>query len=83
MAVDDDENILVADSGNDRIQKFTADGKFIIAVGSSGNKPLQFNTPTGIAVHPESKLIYVSESVNYRVQILKPNLASHKLFGSI
>ena len=82
VAVDDDENILVADSGNDRIQKFTADGKFIIAVGSVGSKPLQFNTPTGIAVHPHNKLIYVSESVNHRIQILKPNLAFHKFFDN-
>jgi tripartite motif-containing protein 2/3/tripartite motif-containing protein 71 len=82
VAVDDDDNILVADSGNHRIQKFTADGKFIITMGSFGTKPIQFNTPTGIAVHPENKLIYVSESLNHRVQILKPNLALHKVFGS-
>ena len=82
VAVDDDDNILVADTGNHRIQKFTADGKFIIAVGNCGSKPLQFYLPTGIAIHPENKLIYVSESRNHRVQILKSNLAFHKLFGS-
>jgi DNA-binding beta-propeller fold protein YncE len=82
VVIDDDDNILVADGGNHRIQKFTADGKFIIAMGSYGSKPLQFNLPTGIAVHPENQLIYVSESLNRRVQILKPNLAFHKLFGS-
>ena len=43
---------------------------------------LQFDYPTGIAVHPQNKMIYVSEAVNYRVKILKPNLTLHKLFGS-
>ena len=42
MAVDDD-NILVTDAENNHIQKFTADGKFITAVGSEGKKPLQLN----------------------------------------
>ena len=82
MAVDHDDNILVADSYNNRIQKFTVDGKFVTAMGSLGTKLLQFNLPTGVAVHPENKLIYVTESVNDRVQILKPTLESHKIFGS-
>ena len=43
---------LVADTSNNRIQKFTADGTFITAVGSEGKKLLQFDLPTGIAIHP-------------------------------
>ena len=82
VAVDDDGNILVADTTNNRIQKFTADGIFITAVGSEGNKPLQFDYPTGIAIHPVSKRVYVSESTNYRVQILNPDLTPHGMFGS-
>ena len=74
VAVDDDGNILVTDTMNNRIQKFTADGTFITAVGSEGKKPLQFNYPAGIAIHPVSKRVYVCESNNHRVQILKPDL---------
>ena len=33
VAVDGDGNILVVDRCNHRIQKFTADGKFLTAVG--------------------------------------------------
>ena len=44
--VDDDICILAVDEGNHRIQKFTSDGQFIAAVGSIGNKPLQFNSIT-------------------------------------
>ena len=81
VAVDDDGNILVADSRNHRIQKFNSDGEFITAVGSEGNKPLHFNVPTGIAIHPVSKRVYVTESLNRRVQILNPDLTSHTMFG--
>ena len=82
VPVDDDGNILVADTENNRIQKFIADGKFITAVGSVGKKPLQFYYPTGIAIHPVSKRVYVSESLNYRVQILNPDLTPHSMFGN-
>ena len=81
VAVDDDSNILVADRGNDRIQKFTSDGKFITAVGSKGSEPLEFKLPTGIAIHPVNKRVYVSESTNYRVQILNSDLTPHSIFG--
>ena len=38
VAVDRAGNILVVDEGNHRIQKFTADGKFIASVGSKGEQ---------------------------------------------
>ena len=82
VVVDDDGNILVADTWNNGIQKFTADGMFITAVGCKRNKPLQFSLPTGIAIHPVSKRVYVSESLNYRVQILNPDLTPHSMFGN-
>ena len=48
--MDDDGNILVADSGKNRIQKFTSAEKFINAVGKGGNKPLEFSNPLGVAI---------------------------------
>ena len=36
-------NILVADIGNHHIQKFTAEGQFITAVGTKASRPLQFS----------------------------------------
>ena len=44
VAVDDDNNILVSDRDNQRIQKFTSDGKFITSVGKKGtSKLLEFD----------------------------------------
>ena len=50
VAVDNELNILVADGGNHRIQKFTPDGQFLTAVGAQGKGPLQFDYPTDIVV---------------------------------
>ena len=82
VAVDDDDNILVADSGNHRIQKFSAAGRLITAVGKRGVEPLQFDSPTGIAIHPINKRVYVSDAHNHRVQILNPDFTVHSNFGS-
>ena len=43
VAVDGEGNILVADCLNYRIQKFTAQGQFLTAVGSRGSGPLRFD----------------------------------------
>ena len=82
VAVDDGGNILVVDKDNNRIQKFTSDGKFITAVGRKGNKPLEFDRPMGIAIHPLNKKVYVTESSNHRIQILNSDLTFSSTLGS-
>jgi sugar lactone lactonase YvrE len=62
IAVDDDF-IYVADTGNHRIQKFTADGQFVAAWGES------FNEPWGVAVAPGGD-IFVADTWNHRIQQL-------------
>ena len=52
VAVDRAGNILVVDASNHRIQKFTAEGKFVASVGSRGVKPLQFSSPVNISISP-------------------------------
>ena len=55
VAVDDDDNILVAESSSqltgNRIQKFTSDGKFIAATKDD----VGLKDPYGITIHPKSK----------------------------
>lgn len=77
VAVDSEGNILVADGKNHRIQKFTSDGKYITAVGKHGIKQMEFDFPVGIGVHPNTKMIYVTENKNNRIQILNPDLTFH------
>ena len=82
VAVDDDNNILVVDGKNHRIQKFTLDGEFITAVGKEGNSQLEFSFPVGIGIHPVTKRVYITENKNHRVQILNPDLTYVAHFGS-
>ncbi|MBF0592498.1 MAG: hypothetical protein HQL02_10470 [Nitrospirae bacterium] len=77
IAIDGSGNVYVADaitvipnSGeqwNDRIQKFTSDGKFIAKWGSSGSGDGQFYGPDGIAIDGSGN-VYVVDEDNNRVQ---------------
>ncbi len=49
VTVDSDDNIYVSDSKKHNIQKFTADGQFLSAVGTKGDQRLQFNEPYGLS----------------------------------
>ena len=52
------------------ISVYTTDGRYIRSVGKEGNKQLQFKSPLGIFVSDYTKLIYVCDKDNGRVQIL-------------
>ena len=81
IAVDEDENILVADKGNSRVQKFSPQGKFLETRGKRGKNTLEFYYPSGIGIHPLNKRVYVTESVNHRVQVLDASLKHVTMFG--
>jgi hypothetical protein len=61
--------ILVADSGNNRIQAFDESGNFVSAYGSLGSGSGQFNNPQGLAVDSTGRII-VADSGNNRLQLL-------------
>ena len=48
MIVTEDDNILVADDSNHRIQKFSPEGKFFRTQGKKGTKAPQFDCPDSI-----------------------------------
>lgn len=61
--------ILVADSGNHRIQVFNAEGDFVSAYGGYGDGPGKFNNPQGLAVDSSGNVI-VADNDNNRLQVL-------------
>ncbi|MGC1323956.1 MAG: SBBP repeat-containing protein [Candidatus Udaeobacter sp.] len=69
ITVDGNGNVLVADTGNGRIEKFSPSGAFLSAIGTKGAGHGQLGDPNGIAID-RSGNIYVAEASNHRVQKL-------------
>src|SRR5262249_35082336 len=66
MALDRNGNLLIADTGNGRIEKFSPTGTFLNSIG-------QFDAPNGIAIDHWGN-IYVAEiGSKHRVQKLAPD----------
>jgi tripartite motif-containing protein 71 len=67
-------DIFIADTANNRILVWNADGKPITSYGSFGTRgdwrnPPQFNHPMGVYVHP-SRQVFVSDTLNNRIVVL-------------
>jgi tripartite motif-containing protein 71 len=67
-----ENHVYVADTGNDRVQVFTAGGAFVRGWGVPGAGNGQFSGPRAIAADPRKRLIYVLDSGNFRVQVFTP-----------
>jgi DNA-binding beta-propeller fold protein YncE len=67
MAIDSSGNLYVADSLNDRIQKFSNSGNFITSWGMLGSGDGQFSWPADVAVGPDGS-VFVTDMDNYRIQ---------------
>ena len=69
IVLDADGNLYVTDTGNKRIEKFSATGEFLGAWGGGGITPGHFEEPTGLAMDADGNL-YVADTWNQRVQVL-------------
>lgn len=67
IAIDSDNNIYIADSGNSQIKKFDSKGNLLFTLGSRGSSTGQFIHPLGVFVN--EKYIYVLDTGNSRIQI--------------
>jgi hypothetical protein len=74
--------LLVADSGNNRIQAFDVSGNYVSAYGSPGSGPGQFNDPQGLAVDGNGQVI-VADRGNNRLQVLSFDGTSFGFIRSI
>lgn len=70
IAVGPDGSVYVTDTWNHRIQKFSADGRFIRTWGTfgQGETPESFYGPRGLAVDAEGR-VYVVDTGNKRIVI--------------
>ena len=75
-------NVYVVDKMTDRIEKFTADGKFLSQWGSKGAADGQFKHPEGIAIDSSGN-IYVVDKDNNRVEKFDSNGKFIAKWGSL
>lgn len=74
IVVDVEGNVLVADTGNKRIIKYTPDGQVLQQVGGGGVVGGRFEEPVGLAVSPVDGTVYVADTWNRRIQKLSSSM---------
>jgi sugar lactone lactonase YvrE len=67
IATDSSGSVYIADTNNNRIQKFDSSGTFITKWGSLGSGSGQFRSPQGISTDSSGN-VYVADTLNYRIQ---------------
>jgi len=83
VSIDKAGNVYVADSGNDRVQRFNAGGAFFSTWGGTGDGGGSFDEPFGIAVDKQRNVLYVTERGNDRVQKTTTDGAFLNKWGSL
>jgi DNA-binding beta-propeller fold protein YncE len=68
VAVDQEGNVYVTDTLNDRVEIFDADGVFISTFGKPGDGPGNFARPKGIAIDGDGH-IWVADEMQDRLQV--------------
>ncbi|MFV2082729.1 MAG: NHL repeat-containing protein, partial [bacterium] len=71
VAVGPDENIFVADFYNNRIQKFSSEGNFLVTIGSNKSKPAGLRFPTDVAIDSKGT-VYIADFGNRRIARFVP-----------
>ena len=71
VAVAPGGRIVVADTGNDRVQVFTPTALHLFSFGSSGSARLNMDSPGGVAVGANGTIV-VADTGNDRVQVYGP-----------
>ena len=79
VAVNEQDEIAVSDTGNHKIHLFKSDGTHIRSFGGKGAQQGQLNSPCGTVYHGDN--IIVAEQVNHRVQVLSRQGGYLRHFG--
>ena len=80
VAVNDRDEIAVAELFNHRVSVFSSDGTHLRSFGSEGQNNGEFNQPSGIAFDSLGNIV-VTDCNNHRVQVFDRNGAFLRTFG--
>lgn len=85
IATSDDGTIYVLNAGNQRIDRFNADGEYLGIWSGQVEEPLQlswngFQGGTGLSVGPDG-LIYIADTWNHAVVVVNPNGTVVRVLG--
>ncbi|MFA5073656.1 MAG: 6-bladed beta-propeller [Nitrospirota bacterium] len=80
LAVDSQGNFWIADTGNNRLQKFSLEGNLLQVIGKSGSGEGGLDSPSAVAVTPKGN-ICVADTGNNRVQVFSPKGVFLGAFG--
>lgn len=84
IAEDSHGNLWIADTGNNRIEEFSAGGTFILTSGTSGTGGGQFKSPQGIAIDSLDH-VWVTDTGNNRIEEFSSSgsyMTTYSSFGS-
>jgi DNA-binding beta-propeller fold protein YncE len=71
IALDASGNIYVLDSANNRVQKFSPEGKYLATFGRKGQGPGEFYNPDSIDIDAQG-FFYVMDTYQNRIQTMTP-----------
>jgi DNA-binding beta-propeller fold protein YncE len=69
VAVDSQNNVYVADTGNKRIRVYDARGNLLRTIGQGGATVGQLNEPVGLAINPQTGELFVADTWNRRIDV--------------
>ena len=77
------KKVYVTQLSANSLTVYSTEGKYIQSVGRGGNKELEFNCPTGVAVSTAKNLIFICEFWNNRIQCLNLNLTFNSFIPNV
>ena len=81
-AIDGEGDLWVTDHSNNRIEKFTTQGKVLASYGTMGTGNLQFKGPWDVAINKSTGNVYVSDGENNRIEELSSTGTFVRTFGT-
>lgn len=80
VCCDLNNNIIVADRSNNRVQIFTSSGVFVRMFGKHGSEPGEFDRPAGVSTDPCNRIV-VADKDNHRIQVFSVEGEFIHMFG--